>query len=145
MENKKFAVADRYSDCKYLEPLSVGDTVRVQPLKNNKTEWKQATVSKKLSSHSFEVSTDDGKIYRRNRQFLRKSVRSRDRSPEVPLSNHSYPSSTAVDSDNLYSPNINTQSPNKATIMPSNNSESDTSDIKTRSGRTVRAPVKLNL
>ena len=74
LQNKRFAVADRQLNCKCLKPLNVGDTVRVQPIENNKKEWKQATVSKKLNSHSYEVVADNGRTYRRNRQFLRKSI-----------------------------------------------------------------------
>ncbi|XP_066970068.1 uncharacterized protein [Macrobrachium rosenbergii] len=74
--DKRFAVADRYSNRKQLKPLCIGDTVRVQPIDNKTEEWKQATVSKKLSGHTYVVCTDDGGKYRKNRQFLRKSVKS---------------------------------------------------------------------
>ena len=72
LEDKHFAVADRQLNRKSLKPLNVGDTVRVQPIDSNKKEWKQATVSKKLDSHSYEVVADNGRTYRRNRQIFKK-------------------------------------------------------------------------
>ena len=86
LENKHFAVADRHLNRKSLKPLNVGDTVRVQPIDNNKKEWKQATVSKKLNSHSYDVVADNGRTYRRTRQFLRKSVKSRENFENYPVS-----------------------------------------------------------
>ena len=86
LEKKRFAVADRQLNRKSLKPLNVGDTVRVQPIDNNKKEWKQATVSKKFNSHSYEVVGDNGRTYRRNRQFLRKSVKSRENVENDPVS-----------------------------------------------------------
>ena len=74
--------------------MNIGDTVRVQPIDTNKKEWKQGAVKKKLSNHRYEVTTDDGRTYKRNRQFLRKHVRSQEQSSNIPVpisedSNHS--------------------------------------------------------
>lgn len=66
-----------------LRPLTLGDTVRMQPIENNKKEWKQATVSQQLNSRSFIVTTENGKCYKRNRRFLRKSVASTHSIPAI--------------------------------------------------------------
>ena len=142
--DKKFVVADRYSNRKQLKPLCIGDTVRIQPIDGNKKEWKQATVSEKLSGHSYEVSTDAGKKYRRNRQFLRKTVKSRDMPPDVPC--HNSFNSVPLDIENNENNNCNKeiQSSYQAPAI-SNSNNADSSTVQTRSGRTVKAPNKLNL
>ena len=73
MEDKKAAVAERYTDRRKLPPLQVGDTVRMQPITRDKKEWQEATVSKTLKNRSYEVTTTTGRTYRRSRVFLRSS------------------------------------------------------------------------
>ena len=77
MEDKRVLVAERYNKKRNMKPLAVGDVVRMQPIETNKKEWKEATVSKRIKSRSYEVTIAEGKAYRRNRQFLRATVRSR--------------------------------------------------------------------
>ena len=73
MENKKAAVAQRYIDRRELPSLQVGDTVRMQPISNDKREWQEATVSERLKNRSYEVTASNGRTYRRSRTFLRSS------------------------------------------------------------------------
>ena len=73
MEDKKAAVAERYTDRRELPPLQVGDTVRMQPITRDKEEWQEATVSKTLKNRSYEVTTGTGRTYRGSRVFLRSS------------------------------------------------------------------------
>ena len=56
---------------KDLPDLAPGDVVRIQPTHGR--EWKEATVNKRLSSRSYDVTTNQGQHYRRNRRFIRKS------------------------------------------------------------------------
>ncbi|KAI8490490.1 hypothetical protein Bbelb_317580 [Branchiostoma belcheri] len=54
-----------------LPNLQVGDTVRCQPLTPAIKYWKQGTVVAELEKRSYEVQTEDGGRYRRNRRHLR--------------------------------------------------------------------------
>lgn len=59
---------------KELKELRPGDTVRLQPLKSHlgkKKDWTQARVEGKVDIRSYQVRTEDGRIYRRNRRHLR--------------------------------------------------------------------------
>lgn len=57
---------------KELSNLNVGDNVRVKPLHNAKpnTPWVKATVQGKVDIRSYQVRTEDGRVYRRNRRHL---------------------------------------------------------------------------
>ena len=74
MENKRSKVAERHIDRKDLKPLQVGDAVRMQPI-DKTCEWKEATVTQRLKSRTYNVTTSDGRNYRRNRVFLRSTRR----------------------------------------------------------------------
>lgn len=65
---------DRHS--KPLTPLIEGDEVRIRPYNLNNKEWKPASVIKRLDQRSYEVLTESGKVLRRNRVDIRKSVSS---------------------------------------------------------------------
>ena len=67
---------------KELKQLEPGDTVRVQPLRPHAREWTEATVKKQLTGRSYEVETDEGHKYRRNRRFLRQTSHSTHSSPQ---------------------------------------------------------------
>ena len=78
MEDKQARVGERCSNRRVLRPLQPGNLVRIQPIQGGRWEWEQATVTKRLVRRSYEVTTDDGRKYRRNRQFLRESPRPRE-------------------------------------------------------------------
>ena len=62
---------------KDLRPLETGDNVRVQPIQKGDKYWKEGQIITDLGSRSYEVKTyGDGKVYRRNRRFLRKTQKS---------------------------------------------------------------------
>ncbi|KAK3888605.1 hypothetical protein Pcinc_007331 [Petrolisthes cinctipes] len=65
-------LAQRYVARNTLEPLNVGDTVKMQPFTSGENEWRQCTVDRKVNNHSYVVRARDGREYRRNRQHLRK-------------------------------------------------------------------------
>ena len=67
--------AERYTHRKNLKPINVGESVRMQPIdsKGSNMTWKEATVCKTLARRNYEVSTDKGKTFRRNRRLLRRS------------------------------------------------------------------------
>ena len=57
---------------KELPPLSKGEIVPVKP-KDRSGRWFKARVEQQLDVRSYEVRTEDGKIFRRNRRHLRSS------------------------------------------------------------------------
>ena len=58
-----------------LEELCPGDVVRIQPQKTQfgRKEWTQARVEGKVDIKSYQVRTEDGRAYRRNRRHLRRT------------------------------------------------------------------------
>ena len=59
---------------KELEELRPGDIVRLQPQSSHvgkKEDWTQARVEGKVDIRSYQVRTEDGRVYRRNRRHLR--------------------------------------------------------------------------
>ena len=60
---------------KELPDLKEGDVVRVKPLKATEKgkPWRQARIEGKVDVHSYKIRTEDGRVYRRNRQHLRHS------------------------------------------------------------------------
>lgn len=55
-----------------MSKLHEGDTVRIRPFGREKT-WTKAQVEDQVDSRSYEVRTEDGRVYRRNRRHLRRS------------------------------------------------------------------------
>ena len=52
---------------KELRPLEPGSTVRIHPPKYGH-QWTQATVDKQVGVHSYQVTSDDRRVFRRNRR-----------------------------------------------------------------------------
>ena len=50
--------------------LQPGDTIRIHPPKYSQ-QWGPATVDKQVGVRSYQVITDGGRVYRRNRRHLR--------------------------------------------------------------------------
>ena len=60
--------------CKELPPLQSGEIVRVAPKQGDRErKWFKARVEEQVDLRSYEVRTEDGKLYRRNRRHLRQS------------------------------------------------------------------------
>ena len=156
-ETRKMDAAAKVSR-KSLSPLTPGDTVRIQPIEPHKKEWKQASVSERLSNRSFIVKTGDGKQYRRNRRFLRKSSASTHSAPVTrtptqltqrpmfdtqPLSGTPTQPVSAQCPPTPVSPTVGRPS----TVSSDNGPAAGTPVINpirsTRSGRLVRTPVRF--
>lgn len=59
---------------KELPPLNQGDTVRLSPSPGfGKDAWTKGVVNKQVNIRSYDVTTDDGRSFRRNRRHLRLS------------------------------------------------------------------------
>ena len=61
-----------------LPTLSEGDVVRMKPFKLGAKSWPKAQVTARLDERSYTVETENGTVYRRNRQHLKKT-------PEPPI------------------------------------------------------------
>ena len=69
---------------KELQPLRKGGTVRIKRLRDS-NRWTKATVDGKAGTRSYQVSIEDGRVYRRNRRHLRLTA-------EIPISTDPIPS-----------------------------------------------------
>ncbi|PFX26091.1 Uromodulin [Stylophora pistillata] len=72
----------------YQRTPATGSTVRINPPKY-KQQWTQATVEEQVGVRSYQVTTDDGRVYRRNRRHLRLTAELPKQSPldtEIPSS-----------------------------------------------------------
>ena len=58
---------------KDLKPLEKGDAMRMKPLRPSKKEWRKALVVNRHDQRSYTVTTSDGRTYRRDRVYLRKT------------------------------------------------------------------------
>ena len=83
-KEKRRAEAAEQHPKKDLKPLKIGDNVRMQPIEAGKKEWHEATVTKQHNPRSFEVVTEDGSHFKRNRRFLRKTTPSSHSNPPKP-------------------------------------------------------------
>ena len=61
---------------KPLPELIIGQGVRMQPLEGR--QWKKAKVVDKVGERSYLAQTADGKVYRRNRKYLRATIEDTD-------------------------------------------------------------------
>ena len=59
---------------KELPPLQTGEVIRVAPKPGDRErKWFRAQVEDQVDIHSYEVRTEDGRLYRRNRRHLRQA------------------------------------------------------------------------
>ena len=154
MEDKKSAVAERYQKRKTLRPLEVGETVRMQPIDNKTQLWKEATVDRKLKSRTYEIVTGDGRKYKRNRQYLRPA---RPRSNSINEGKHDtrqdesrhWQASQPMQTEKDNTTNRENGSETATETTPSTQCEgltpSTETKYRTRSGREVTTPRRLNL
>lgn len=154
---------------KQMKPLTPGEGVRIR----NGKLWKPAVVREKINDRSYLVETKDGGIYRRNRRHLLKSNEKTFQStdlpsispnpvnnfPSFPIQTQARPTEQTIQ-DGTNKNQTMPISPVKSApesenqSMPANeksNSENAETPcvtpgkMVTRSGRVVKAPVKLDL
>ena len=123
-ENKRAKVAERHINRRDLKS-QVGDTVRMQPI-DNTCEWKEATVTQRLKSRTYDVTTSDGRNYRQNRVFLRSTRRN----------------STFNSYESLHHPAASSSYPFN---IPATADKTVTEPYTTRSGRVVRPRILLDM
>ena len=121
-------------NAKDLPELRPGDTVRMNPFRLNQREWDKAKVTKRLDTRSYEVQTDTGMTYRRNRQHLRKT------NEKPPSVKHN----TVPSTDQTEEAQTQPETPTKQNdLLPVTESGNNNPPIVTRAGRKSRPPDHL--
>lgn len=134
-DDKQFIVAQRFENRRNLTPLKLGDSVRMQPIQTGKKVWEKATVTKNLARRSYEVIDENGRKFRRSREFLRlKPLPSLVESTQKSNESHEIISSPVRSKKNY-----GCKTPVKDVEI------NDQSTYTTRSGRVINKPQKLNL
>ena len=148
---------------KELEELRPGDIVRIQPKKSQvgkQKDWTRAKVDGKVDIRSYQVRTEDGRIYRRNRRHLRRTQevvcnREDDVIPppresscdEQPLvqPGASGPIATQKEQHTVPVQNADADKPQAGLpgLSQSNEPEIHAPKTTTRSGRVVRPPTRF--
>ena len=138
-----------------LPPLGHGDVVRVKPFQLGDKTWRKGEVLHRAGTRSYDVATEDGGIYRRNRVHLRHTAESppvimtHDSStqggadiprqdPKTPRRNSAVPRSQASPE----TPELSADAP-PAGISPRSPAPAQdaSTGYRTRSGRTVKPVV----
>ena len=125
---------------KGLKPLRDGDVVRVRPKETDK-KFVKAKVEKQVDIRSYQVKTEDGRMYRRNRKDLHKTKEEFNPSfladpPKIAQQQLHQPQSVTKTAVPILADNPKQQAQTAATT-------STDEPIKTRSGRTVGKPSYL--
>ena len=143
---------------KELPPLKSGEIVRVAPKQGDRErKWFKARVEEQVDIRSYEVRTEDGKLYKRNRRHLRQSkepfAQTTEASPVVqPQHNQTNTSSTTAEPTRpkatgqpvQNSPVDLPKQTEPVTVAPSQEPPPTTKPtVVTRSGRVSRAPQYL--
>lgn len=162
LQERKLKQARYYNrGAKVLQPLQEGDVVRVRPL-NRRSKWFKAQVDQHIDVRSYNVRTEDGRLYRRNRSHLYKVperyqpnhdeelVLTKLSTPEHPEGACQLPSASPV----LRLPSVSPtpRMPHVSDVQPPTNGlptdaqpgeVTDPAPVTTRSGRIVRKPAYL--
>ncbi len=154
---------------KELGELRPGDTVRLQPTRSlgKSKEWLQAKVEGKVDIRSYQVRTEDGRVYRRNRRHLRRTrevILPREESVSQPLcrssalptpanadeSDQHLPATTAKPTADGHHP---AESAGRTSVQPTQEAPAplETAETRpsapqqkvTRSGRVVKPPLRF--
>jgi hypothetical protein len=145
---RKEDIRQKKSECERkknaLPEYKQGDVVYMQPHKSNET-WKKAVVTKTLTPRRFEVTTDNGQTYVRNRMFLRGMPRQQKittRVPDVstPAKIIRRPTNEVVPTPNSDS-EVNQKNPSVPQEVNTDVMQ-DRPQYTTRSGRVVKVPSR---
>jgi len=149
---KKRHAAERHIKRKNYNLLQQGDNVRVQPI-DNKKEWKQAVVTKRLNNRSYEVEAN-GKQYRRNRRHLRAKEKSTHTMMSSPRHNHvpleadaNRPQSPVTTEPTMPQPESDIESTEAELVLQPKDETTLPNKVekRTRSGRVVKNVVRMDL
>ena len=144
-----------------LDDLHPGDIVRLQPLGSigKDKQWAQARVEAKVDIRSYQVRTEDGRVFRRNRKHLRRTREQLERAtvhPQQEAGMNPIENTPAAPQNNAPTPPVEEQPVPKSTPaketpkepgqhdLPKESKQgSGTAVIKTRSGRVVKTPSRF--
>ena len=167
MERIQMKQAFHYNKtAKNLPVLHEGDTVRMKPFQLGEKKWGKAVVNRRLDERSYEVETNSG-TYRRNRIHLRKSnetppgIRQRpDKASDDRTTRRDDPMTRcddrmarrddplAIRNDPTSRDEVNESEamtePTSPARVSQRNDEPDMGNVRTRSGRAVKAPERFN-
>ena len=131
---------------KSLSPLKVGDVVRMRPHQLGDNKWKKAIVKERLDFRSYQIDVN-GQLYRRNRVDLRKTEETPDNTRNVywPRSSTKKASDRREIQERQELAKQNLNDDLKANTARSNVEVSGTEYYRTRSGRQVKPPQRLDL
>ena len=132
---------------KDLKPLNTGDAVRIAPSQGH-GNWRKGIVQEEVGTRSYNVETEEGQTYRRNRRHLRTSYHTpKDKTyyeeQEQELCEPRRVSRPASPFNTLNP--TNGRNPPSVRERPIVTHGTDDQATTTRSGRKVIKPVKLNL
>ncbi|XP_022806614.1 uncharacterized protein K02A2.6-like [Stylophora pistillata] len=134
---------------KDLQPLGDGDVVRVRPLPGH-SRWFKAQVSCQEAPRSYQVHTEDGRVYRRDRSHLYKVPENFQAMPDEDIveskaNAQTLPSTNKPTEETLQAPHEPSalQLPDVAQPDPHPASPGVPPPVSTRSGRMVRRPAYL--
>ena len=137
LKERQRAQAKYYNrNAKDLSTLSEGDVVRMKPFKLGAKSWPKAQVTARLDERSYTVETENGTVYRRNRQHLKKTSES----PIQPIQSDPVDDSNTPKPDVPSIPTLTAEPVDKP--LRSTSCESST-DQHQRPQRDRRSPVYL--
>ncbi|KAK3746314.1 hypothetical protein QZH41_006886 [Actinostola sp. cb2023] len=133
-----------------LPPLTPGDQVRVIPKPNDRsTKWTKAEVEEQVDVRSYNIRTEDGRVYRRNRRHLRKSPPTTFTYQQSEYLTHTAPTSKVppspvIDPPLMEASDVPTRpTPTTAPPVPKPLHDEISPTTRTRSGREVKPPSHL--
>ncbi|KAK3730127.1 hypothetical protein QZH41_004833 [Actinostola sp. cb2023] len=133
-----------------LPPLTPGDQVRVIPKPNDRsTKWTKAEVEEQVDVRSYNIRTEDGRVYRRNRRHLRKSPPTTFTYQQSDYLTHTAPTSKVppspvIDPPLMEASDVPTRpTPTTAPLVPKPLHDEISPTTRTRSGREVKPPSHL--
>jgi len=133
-----------------LPPLTPGDQVRVIPKPNDRsTKWTKAEVEEQVDVRSYNIRTEDGRVYRRNRRHLRKSPPTTFTYQQSEYLTHTAPTSKVppspvIDPPLMEASDVPTRpTPTTAPPVPKPLHDEISPTTRTWSGREVKPPSHL--
>lgn len=145
-----------------LDDLHPGDMVRLQPLGSigKDKQWAQARVEAKVDNRSYQVRTEDGRVFRRNRKHLRRTREQLEQAVVHPqqeaVMNPIENTPASAPRNNAPTPPVEEQPVSKTTpaketpkkpgqdnLPRESKPSSDTAVIKTRSGHVIKPPSRF--
>ena len=130
---------------KSLPELEIGENVKLQSVKTKPDQWTNGSCVAKVGPRSYLIETDDGKLYRRNRKFIRK-----DTTAETALKDEVIPPQIQLPLATTETPQQSEEvkiTPIKQVPLKDETTSNETTENKqytTRYGRNVKPPKRFD-